>query len=78
MVRPDRLSATFTSAIGNLDKRWDLDSRIGANDERYGAALSVMAAKLSYENEAFITTVFRDRWQVINFRTWLVQDFLNS
>ncbi|CDP21311.1 unnamed protein product [Coffea canephora] len=64
VVRPDRLSATFTSAIGNLDTRWDLDSRIGANDERYGAALSVMAAKLSYENEAFITTVLGDRWQM--------------
>ncbi|XP_071924960.1 triacylglycerol lipase OBL1-like [Coffea arabica] len=66
--RPDRLSATFTSFIGNLDTRWDLDSRIGANDERYGAVLSVMAPKLSYENEAFITTVLRDRWQAMMFQ----------
>ncbi|KAL3514485.1 hypothetical protein ACH5RR_027202 [Cinchona calisaya] len=64
VVMPDRSSATFTSFIGNLDKRLDLDSAVGPNDERYGAALAIMAAKLSYENEAFVTTVVRDRWQM--------------
>ena len=65
VVTPDRSAATFRSIVANLDTRVDLDGRIKANDERYGAALSIMAAKLAYENEAFSRTVVTDHWQVI-------------
>lgn len=64
MIRPDSSSATFRSAVGNLDTRVDLDRKIRVNDKRYNAALAIMASKLSYENEAFASTVVRDNWQV--------------
>ncbi|XP_027091176.1 triacylglycerol lipase OBL1-like [Coffea arabica] len=64
VVTPDRSAATFRSIVANLDTRVDLDGRIKANDERYGAALSIMAAKLAYENEAFSRTVVTDHWQM--------------
>ncbi|CAI9115783.1 OLC1v1016776C2 [Oldenlandia corymbosa var. corymbosa] len=64
VVTPDGSSATFRSLIGSLDTRVELEANIRVNDEGYGPALSVMAAKIAYENEAFITTVVRDHWKM--------------
>ncbi|CAI9115781.1 OLC1v1016774C1 [Oldenlandia corymbosa var. corymbosa] len=64
VVRPDSSSAVYTSMIGSLDTRVDLDSNNRVNDERYGPALSVMAAKIAYENEAFVKTAVNDHWQM--------------
>jgi len=63
-VRPARDSPTFASAVGNLDPRVDLDSHLKHGDARYNAYLSMMAAKLSYENNPFVETTIQDRWKV--------------
>ncbi|GLU04258.1 hypothetical protein SLE2022_214170 [Rubroshorea leprosula] len=64
VVWPDRSSATFVSLVGNLDRRIDLGRNIRPGDRKYKASLSVMAAKLSYENEAFIKTTVEKQWQM--------------
>ncbi|GLT46958.1 hypothetical protein SLA2020_206830 [Shorea laevis] len=64
VVWPDRSSATFVSLVGNLDRRIDLGRNIRPGNRKYKASLSVMAAKLSYENEAFIKTTVEKQWQV--------------
>lgn len=61
---PDKSSAEFTSVLGNLDTRVDLDRSIKNDDRRYSLSLSIMAAKLSYENEDFVQSVVRDHWKV--------------
>ncbi|CAN4082910.1 unnamed protein product [Withania somnifera] len=64
-VVPDKESAAFLSFIGNLDKRVELDSKsteIGGR--RYKAAISMMAAKLAYENKACIKTTINDHWKM--------------
>ncbi|CDP00883.1 unnamed protein product [Coffea canephora] len=66
-----------------LHTRWDLDSRIGANDERYGAALSVMAAKLSYyiynyqqtENKLLPRFLFLFLFSIPNFSLLFYSDY---
>lgn len=68
VARPDRSSATFASMIGSLDTRLDLDKRIQQGDSRYNVALSIMAAKLSYENDAFVQAVVRDSWKVASIK----------
>ncbi|KAJ4834662.1 hypothetical protein Tsubulata_034489 [Turnera subulata] len=60
VVKPDRTSATFTSAVGNLDTRVEMDKNIGVEDRRYMPSLSFMAAKIAYENEAFISSAVKD------------------
>ncbi|KAK6939611.1 Fungal lipase-like domain [Dillenia turbinata] len=62
IVRPD--VSKFTSLIGNLDKRVDLDRKIGHNDSRYNSSLSMMASKLSYESNVFIRNVVQDHWKM--------------
>ncbi|KAA8528528.1 hypothetical protein F0562_035883 [Nyssa sinensis] len=64
VVTPDRTSATFRSVVGNLDQRVELDKSITTGDSRYNASLSTMAAKLSYENEAFVKTVVTQHWKM--------------
>ncbi|KAF8405011.1 hypothetical protein HHK36_009907 [Tetracentron sinense] len=64
VVIPDKTSATFRSTIGNLDRRVELDKSIKHGDNRYISALSIMAAKLSYENEAFVETTVREHWEM--------------
>ncbi|KAF9599980.1 hypothetical protein IFM89_002015 [Coptis chinensis] len=64
LVIPDGTSATFTSIIGNLDRRVELDSLIKYEDSRYYRALSIMAAKLSYENEDFIRNTVTKIWKM--------------
>ncbi|KAJ0024235.1 hypothetical protein Pint_08762 [Pistacia integerrima] len=65
LVKPDRSSATFTSVVGNTDRRVELDSHIKPNnDRRYYASLSLMAAKFSYENKAFINNIVKNHWNM--------------
>ncbi|KAF5201160.1 alpha/beta-Hydrolases superfamily protein [Thalictrum thalictroides] len=65
LVLPDSTSVTFRSTIGNIDKRVDLDKNILYGESRYYGALSIMASKLSYENEAFINNTVTNEWKVI-------------
>ncbi|XP_038994667.1 triacylglycerol lipase OBL1-like [Hibiscus syriacus] len=61
---PKRSSATFTSCIGNADIRSGLDPKIKAVDVKYKASLSIMASKISYENEAFIEAKVAQLWKM--------------
>lgn len=61
---PDKTKSTYRSAIGLIDTRVDLDKKIKTGDSRYNAALSIMAAKLAYENEASIETIVTHHWKV--------------
>ncbi|CBI21422.3 hypothetical protein VitviT2T_011034 [Vitis vinifera] len=61
---PDKTSSTFLSFNGHLDKRVELDKSIKPGDSRYHAALSIMSAKASYENEAYIKTTVEDQWKM--------------
>nr|KJB59846.1 hypothetical protein B456_009G275800 [Gossypium raimondii] len=60
---PKRASAKFTSMVGNTDTRLELDENIKPADQKYKASLSMMASKLSYENEAFIETKVTQLWK---------------
>lgn len=64
LVRPNSSSATFTSVLGNLDQRVELDKSIKYGNRKYNASLSIMASKLSYENEAFVQTIIKDHWNM--------------
>lgn len=64
VVRPEKSSEKFKSMIGNLDLRVELDKKIKIGDIRYNRHVSIMAAKLSYENEALNKTVIQKHWQV--------------
>lgn len=64
MVRPNRSSAKFTSVVANLDQRVELDKKISYGNRKYNASLSIMASKLSYENEAFVKTIIKDHWNM--------------
>lgn len=57
--------STYASVVGNLDRRVELDENIKADDNNYNASLSIMAAKLSYENQSFIHNVVLNHWKVI-------------
>jgi CTP:phosphocholine cytidylyltransferase-like protein len=63
-VWPNRSSAMFTSVVGNLDQRVELDKSIRPSDPKYNASLAIMASKLAYENEAFVQTTVKDQWSV--------------
>ena len=52
------------SFLGHSDIRLDLDKDIKLEDARYYPALSIMASKLAYENEAFIKSAVTNRWEV--------------
>ncbi|MCD9646779.1 hypothetical protein HAX54_036936 [Datura stramonium] len=64
VIRPDMKSENYTSMVGKLDWRVDLDKTINMGDSHYGPSLSIMAAKLSYENEAFSKKVITQNWQM--------------
>ncbi|TXG52424.1 hypothetical protein EZV62_021593 [Acer yangbiense] len=64
VVKPDRLSEKFMSVVGFADKRVELDRKIQPNNRKYYSSLSLMAAKLSYENQAFIKSIVKDHWQM--------------
>ncbi|KAK8710883.1 hypothetical protein V6N13_146192 [Hibiscus sabdariffa] len=61
---PDRESEVFMSFVGGLDWRVELDHNIKPGDCRYFGALAAMAAKLTYENEAFVRRIVRDYWKM--------------
>ncbi|KAJ8447980.1 hypothetical protein Cgig2_028856 [Carnegiea gigantea] len=64
VVVPKPLSETYRSIIGYLDTRIDLDPKIPMDDPRYPPALSIMTAKSSYENPAFIKSVVEHHWKM--------------
>lgn len=66
VIKPDKSSERFISAFGHLDKRVELDTSIKPGDVRYCAALSVMAAKVAYENKAFVEDIVQNHWKAIS------------
>lgn len=64
VVRPVKESETFLSTLGHLDRRMDLDKSIRPDHTRYYSALSVMAAKISYENRAYVENTVKNHWKV--------------
>ncbi|KAK2660285.1 hypothetical protein Ddye_006818 [Dipteronia dyeriana] len=64
VVKPDRSSEKFMSLVGFADKRVELDRKIQPHNRKYYSSLSLMAAKLSYENKAFIKSIVKDHWQM--------------
>ncbi|KAK6128686.1 hypothetical protein DH2020_037574 [Rehmannia glutinosa] len=79
VIFPDKTSARFLSFIGNIDKRFELDPSINPGDKRYYAALSVMAAKASYENKNYIESVVKDHWKEISTtQAFILEDTKND
>ncbi|KAI3500451.1 hypothetical protein L1887_36272 [Cichorium endivia] len=66
MIRPERSLSTFISFTGCLDTRIELDKDIvGSGDkDRYNCLLSIMAAKASYENPAYLEHTVTDVWKM--------------
>ncbi|KAM0968397.1 hypothetical protein ACFX2A_017053 [Malus domestica] len=62
VVIPD--SSSTRSVLGFLDTRIELDDNIKPDDTRYNGSLSMMAAKLSYENEEFVEKVVSEYWKM--------------
>ncbi|KAL8251056.1 hypothetical protein R6Q59_034749 [Mikania micrantha] len=64
MVLPDKESPDYLTTLGLWDIRRDLDSRIKHEDPRYTSALAIMAAKIAYENEAYIRETVEEHWKM--------------
>ncbi|XP_017972258.1 PREDICTED: uncharacterized protein LOC18611136 [Theobroma cacao] len=64
VIMPERDSEVFLSFLGSLDRRVALDKNIKPVDSRYYGALAAMAAKISYENRAFVERIIRDHWKM--------------
>ncbi|KAF2283727.1 hypothetical protein GH714_014603 [Hevea brasiliensis] len=64
VVMPVKESETFLSTIGYIDQRVHLDKNIKPDNCRYYSALAAMAAKISYENQAFVENVVRNHWKM--------------
>lgn len=54
----------YYSIFGFIDTRFDLDKKIQHGDAKYYPALSMMASKLAYENQAVVQTTISERWKV--------------
>ncbi|KAI3684726.1 hypothetical protein L6452_33951 [Arctium lappa] len=65
VVKPEESSEKFMSLIGEMDTRLKLDASIRKGDGRYDPSLSMMAAKLSYENEAFVKAAVQDHLKMV-------------
>lgn len=78
MLIPNKKSKTYRSAIGLFDTRIELDKTIKPTDGKYHAALSIMAAKLAYENEPCIQSVVQEHWNVKILKPqYFIQNFTN-
>ncbi|KAH7520182.1 hypothetical protein FEM48_Zijuj08G0117200 [Ziziphus jujuba var. spinosa] len=64
LVKPHRKSATYMTVLGHLDKRVKLDRNLSPGDDKYSRALCAMAAKVAYENKAFISTTVTKDWEM--------------
>ncbi|XP_010549231.1 PREDICTED: uncharacterized protein LOC104820486 [Tarenaya hassleriana] len=64
VVWPKESSATYTSFIGSSDRRVELDAKMNVGSEEYKSMLSLMAAKVAYENQAFTTSTVRNHWKM--------------
>ncbi|KAI3891525.1 hypothetical protein MKX03_029048 [Papaver bracteatum] len=64
LVIPDKSSAKYMSTIGNFDTRFELYKNIKNGDPRYHGALSAVAAKLAYENEALVKDTITNKWKM--------------
>ncbi|KAL5558836.1 hypothetical protein UlMin_035047 [Ulmus minor] len=62
VMKPEKSSSL--SVLGCLDVRVDLDNNIKPGNKKYRASLSIMAAKLSYENDEFIQNVVQNHWKM--------------
>ncbi|KAJ6841808.1 uncharacterized protein M6B38_305430 [Iris pallida] len=61
---PDPNSMDFKSPFAFIDTRVKLEQNIKPGDSAYYPHLSIMAAKLSYENEARIRSIVRGYWDM--------------
>lgn len=74
---PDRESATFKTILGHLDERVKLDKTLIPGDRKYNRALSAMAAKLAYENKAFVETTVKKHWEQVNiYKKYMYQIYI--
>ncbi|XP_021766010.1 uncharacterized protein LOC110730519 [Chenopodium quinoa] len=64
VIMPNESSDTYRSIMALLDRRVDLDPKIEPGHVSYEASFTWMAAKLSYENSAFIKTIVQDHWKM--------------
>ncbi|KAI3997830.1 hypothetical protein MKX01_036300 [Papaver californicum] len=64
LVVPDKSSANFTSVLGMLDTRLELDKNIKSGDSRYHGSLSAMASKLAYEYEGLVKDSVTNKWKM--------------
>ncbi|ONK67229.1 uncharacterized protein A4U43_C06F17980 [Asparagus officinalis] len=64
MAFPDEKSERYRSAVGLCDTRDELCKEIRPGDKRYLAALSIMVAKLAYENESHVRKVVKEHWKM--------------
>ncbi|XP_021765955.1 uncharacterized protein LOC110730460 [Chenopodium quinoa] len=64
VTMPNESSDTNRSMIALLDRRVDLDPKIEPGHVNYEGSFTWMAAKLSYENSAFIKTIVEDNWKM--------------
>lgn len=79
MKTAERSSASFLSVVGNTDTRVDLDKNIKQNDAKYKGFISMMASKLSYENEQFVGNTVRNLWNVSSsFIYYFFTNFING
>ncbi|KAJ9559967.1 hypothetical protein OSB04_005127 [Centaurea solstitialis] len=65
VVKLKESSEKFVSMIGQIDTRLELDVSVKKGDGRYKPSLSIMAAKLCYENEAFVKAAVQDQLKVM-------------
>ncbi|XP_031498186.1 triacylglycerol lipase OBL1-like [Nymphaea colorata] len=65
-VIPDKESPNFRTMLGHMDSRTDLGDHYykGSGDSMSQASLSIMAAKIAYENAAFIRNVVSEQWKM--------------